>query len=97
MLFFTLKSMNLRQRILAPCWALCLPTAKSAGGRSSDTDFAFCEDVLLNDDRLKLVNTPTTLARETDMHRLHLLANQCQEMEAFAPAYQEETLIRLVG
>ena len=51
MLFFTLKSMNLRQRILAPCWALCLPTAKLAGGRSSDTDFAFCEDVLLNDDR----------------------------------------------
>ena len=73
-----------------------LSRAKSAGERGSDPDFAFHDDVLLNDDRLKLVNTPTTQARQTEMQRLHSLANQCQEMEAFLSAYQEETFIRLV-
>ena len=73
-----------------------LSRAKSAGERGSDPDFAFHDDVLLNDDRLKLVNTPTTQARQTEMQRLHSLANQCQEMEAFSSAYQEETFIRLV-
>ena len=61
--------------------------AKSASGRGSDPDFAFHEDVLLNDDRLKLVNTPTTQARQTEMQGLRLLANQCKEMEAFSLAY----------
>ena len=66
---------------------VALSRAKSASGRGSDPDFAFHEDVLLNDDKLKLVNTPTTQARQTEMQRLHLLVNQCQEMESFSPAY----------
>ena len=66
---------------------MALSRAKSASGRGSDPDFAFHEDVLLNDDRLKLVNTPTTQARQTEMQGLHLLANQCKEMEAFSLAY----------
>ena len=75
---------------------MALSRAKSASGRGSDPDFAFHEDVLLNDDRLKLVNTPTTQARQREMQGLRLLANQCKEMEAFSQAYQEETFIRLV-
>ena len=75
---------------------VALSRAKSASGRGSDPDFAFHEDVLLNDDRLKLVNTPTTQARQREMQGLRLLANQCKEMEAFSQAYQEETFIRLV-
>ena len=66
---------------------VALSRAKSASGRGSDPDFAFHEDVLLNDDRLKLVNTPTTQARQTEMQGLRLLANQCKEMEAFSLAY----------
>ena len=62
---------------------MALSRAKSASGRGSDPDFAFHEDVLLNDDRLKLVNTPTTQARQTEMQGLRLLANQFKEMEAF--------------
>ena len=62
---------------------MALLRAKSASGRGSDPDFAFHEDVLLNDDRLKLVNTPTTQARQTEMQGLRLLANQFKEMEAF--------------
>ena len=66
---------------------MALSRAKSASGRGSDPNFAFHEDVLLNDDRLKLVNTPTTQARQTEMQELCLLANQCKEMEAFSLAY----------
>ena len=66
---------------------MAISRAKSASGRGSDPDFAFHEDVLLNDDRLKLVNTPTTQARQTEMQGLRLLANQCKEMEAFSLAY----------
>ena len=66
---------------------MALSRAKSASERGSDPDFAFHEDVLLNDDRLKLVNTPTTQARQTEMQGLHLLANWCKEMEAFSLAY----------
>ena len=66
---------------------VALSRAKSASGRGSDPDFAFHEDVLLNDDRLKLVNTPTTQARQTEMQGLRLLANQFKEMEAFSLAY----------
>ena len=66
---------------------VALSRAKSASGRGSDPDFAFHEDVLLNDDRLKLVNTPTTQARQTEMQGLRLLANQCKKMEAFSLAY----------
>ena len=74
---------------------VALSRAKSAGGRGSDPDFALHEDVSLND-RLKVVNTPTTQARQTEMQRLHLLANQYQGMEAFSPAFQEETYIKPV-
>ena len=66
---------------------MAISRAKSASGRGSDPDFAFHEDVLLNDDRLKLVNTPTTQARQAEMQGLRLLANQCKEMEAFSLAY----------
>ena len=66
---------------------VALSRAKSASGRGSDPDFAFHEDVLLNDDRLKLVNTPTTQARQREMQGLRFLANQCKEMEAFSLAY----------
>ena len=66
---------------------MALLRAKSASERGSDPDFAFHEDVLLNDDRLKLVNTPTTQARQREMQGLRLLANQCKEMEAFSLAY----------
>ena len=45
---------------------MALSRAKSASGRGSDPDFAFHEDVLLNDEKLKLVNTPTTQARQTE-------------------------------
>ena len=40
-----------------------LSRAKSAGGEDVDPDFAFHEDVLINDDRFKPVDTPTTRAR----------------------------------
>ena len=66
---------------------VALSREKSVSGRGSDPDFAFHEDVLLNDEKLKLVNTPTTQARQTEMQRLHFLVNQCQEMETFLPAY----------
>ena len=47
-------------------------------------------------EKLKLVITPTTRTRQTEVQRMHLLAYQCQETEAFSPAYQEETFVRLV-
>ena len=66
---------------------MALSRAKSASGRGLDPDFAFHEEDLLNYDRLKLVNTPTTQARQREMQGLRLLANQCKEMEAFSLAY----------
>ena len=45
---------------------VALSRAKSASGRGSDPDFTFHEDLLLYDDRLTLVNTPTTQARQTE-------------------------------
>ena len=61
-----------------------------------DPDFAFHEDVLLNDDRLRPVNTPTTQARAVEMERLHTLATQCQEREILTPAYRDGIFQRLV-
>ena len=75
---------------------VALSRAKSAGGEGMDPDFAFHEDVLLNDDRLKPVNTPTTRARAVEMERLHVLASESQQTEALAPAFREETFLRLV-
>ena len=66
---------------------VALSGEKLVSGRGSEPDFAFHEDVLSNNERLKLVNTPTTQARQTEMQRLHSLVNQCQEMETFSPAY----------
>ena len=75
---------------------VALSRAKSAGGEGIDPDFAFHEDVLINDDRFRPVDTPTTRARAVEMERLHVLATQCQQREALAPAYLEETFLRLV-
>ena len=41
--------------------------AKSAGGEGRDPDFAFHEDVLINNDRSRPVDTPTTRAREMEI------------------------------
>ena len=54
---------------------VALSRAKSAGGEGVDPDFAFHEDFLLNDDRLRPVNTPTARARAVEMERLHVLAH----------------------
>ena len=75
---------------------VALSRAKSAGGEGMDPDFAFHEEVLLNDDRLKPVNTPTTRARAVEMERLPVLATQCQQRADLAPLYREETFLRLV-
>ena len=75
---------------------VALSRAKSAGGEGIDPDFAFHEDVLINDDRFRPVDTPTTRARAVEMERLHVLATQRQQREALAPAYWEETFLRLV-
>ena len=75
---------------------VALSRAKSAGGEGMDPDFAFHEEVLLNDDRFKPVNTPTTCARAVELERLHVLATQCQQRADLAPLYQEETFLRLV-
>jgi len=75
---------------------VALSRAKSAGGEGMDPDFAFHEDVLLNVDRLRPVNTPTTRARAVEMERLHVLATQCQEREMSTPAYRDGIYLRLV-
>ena len=75
---------------------VALSRAKSAGGEGVDPDFAFHEDVLINDDRFKPVDTPTTRARAVEMERLHVLATQCQEREILTPAYRDEIFLRLV-
>ena len=75
---------------------VALSRAKSAGGEGRDPDFAFHEDVLINHDRFKPVNTPTTRARAVEMERLHVLACQCRQREPLAPAYREETFLRMV-
>ena len=61
-----------------------------------DPDFAFHEDVLLNDDRLRPVKTPTTRARAVEMERLHALATQCQEREILTSEYRDGIFQRLV-
>ena len=75
---------------------VALSRAKSAGGDGMDPDFAFHEEVLLNDDRLKPVNTPTTRARALEMERLHVLASECPKREALTAAYREQTFLRLI-
>lgn len=75
---------------------VALSGAKSAGGEGVDPDFTFHEDVLLNDDRFKPVDTPTTRARTVKMERLLVLAGQCQWQEILTSAYQEQTFLRLL-
>ncbi|XP_078350740.1 uncharacterized protein LOC144635515 [Oculina patagonica] len=75
---------------------VALSRAKSAGGEGIDPDFAFHEDTLINDDRFRPVNTPTTRARAVEMERLHVLATQCRQREDLAPAYLENTFSQLV-
>ena len=48
---------------------VALSRAKSAGGEGIDPDFAFHEDVLINDDRFRPVDTPTTRARAVEMNQ----------------------------
>ena len=76
---------------------VALPRAKSAGGEGRDPDFGFNEAVLINEDRFSPVNTPTTRARAVEMERLHVLATECQQRDALAPAYQEQTFLRLMA
>ena len=46
---------------------VALPRAKSAGGEGRDPDFAFHENVLINNDRFIPVDTPTTRARAVEI------------------------------
>ena len=57
---------------------VALSRAKSAGGEGIDPDFAFHEDVLINDYRFRPLDTPTTRARPVEMERLRELATRCQ-------------------
>ena len=66
---------------------MALSRAKSAGGEGRDPDFAFHEDVLINNDRFRPVDTSTTRAREMEIDR---------QRRILAPAYREETFLRLV-
>ena len=61
-----------------------------------DPKFAFHKDVLINEDRFKNVDTPTTQARSVKMERLHVLAGQCQQQEILTPGYQYQTSLRLL-
>ena len=75
---------------------VALSRAKSAGGEGADPDFAFHADFLINEDRFKPVDTPTTRARAVEMERLRVLANQCKQREDLIAAYSEETFLRMV-
>ena len=75
---------------------MALSRAKSAGGEGRDSDFAFHEDVLINNDTFRPVDTSTTRAREIEIDGLHVLATQCRQRRILAPAYREETFLRLV-
>ena len=75
---------------------VALSRAKSACGEGRDPDFAFHEGVLINNDRLRPVDTPTTRARAVEIERLRVLATQCWQRRVLAPAYREETFLRLI-
>ena len=75
---------------------VALSRAKSPCGEGRDPDFAFHEDVLINNDRFTPVDTPTTRAREMDIERLRVSATQCRQRRILAPANREETFLRLV-
>ena len=74
---------------------VALSRAKSEGGEGTDPDFAFHEDVLINNDSFRPVDTPTTRARAVEIERLHVLATQCRQRRVLGPAYREETFLRL--
>ena len=72
-----------------------LSRAKSAGGEGRDPDFAFHEDVLINNDRFRAVDTPTT--RAVEIERLHVLATQCRQRRVLASQHiGKKTFLRLV-
>ena len=60
---------------------VALSRAKSAGGEGTDPGFAFHEDFLINDDRFKPVDTPTT---------------RCLFVLFLAATYSEETFLKMV-
>ena len=53
---------------------VALSGAKSAGGEVRDPDFVFHEDILINNDRFRPVDTPTTGARAMETACLSNLA-----------------------
>ena len=73
---------------------VALSRAKSAGGEGRDPDFAFHEDVLINNDKFRPVDTPTT--RAVEIERLHALATQSRQRRVLALAYREETFLGLL-
>ena len=66
-------------------------------GERRDPDFALHEDVLINNDRFRPVDTPTTRAKAVEIERLHVfIATQSRQRGLLAPAYREETFLSLV-
>ncbi|XP_028513165.1 uncharacterized protein LOC110233251 [Exaiptasia diaphana] len=76
---------------------VALSRAKSAGGPDRDPDFAFHQDVLINEDRFREVNTPTTRSRAAEIERLRRLSVECRGRESLARAYEELTFERLLN
>ncbi|CAH3020553.1 unnamed protein product [Porites evermanni] len=61
---------------------VALSGAKSAGGEVRDPDFVFHEDILINNDRFRPVDTPTTRARAMETACLsNLAAEKAQQHE----------------
>ena len=75
---------------------MALSRAKSAAREGRDPDFSFHEDVLINNDRFRPVETATTRARAVEIERLHVLVTQCRQRRVLALAYREQTFLRLV-
>ena len=76
--------------------ALFVAFSRSAGRGGRYPDLAFREDELINNDRFRPVDTPTTRARAVEIERLHVLATQCRQRRVLASAYREETFLRLI-
>ena len=59
---------------------IAMSRAKTAGNDHDDPDFAWNSNILVNEDRLcHKVATPTTMARDKEIERLHKLAVQTRE------------------
>ena len=69
---------------------VALSRGKTAGTDTTDPDFAFHKDVILNEDRLMhVVNTPTTRARYSEINRLLHLADTTKKDHKYS--HTEET------